>query len=156
MQFENGADKQLYEEIQHMSPIQKQEVVDKVVQWYEDQQRVGFADGGAQPLRYLPLSAKPTPREEQIYNLLLRSPQVRPAGRRESTATAKNEAQATFTTLMKAPLHSWVKTHAMEYLPEGYGAIASQVQQSKSRFGDKKGGKSKKLRKRKSKKFIRK
>ena len=149
MEFENGADEELY----RMTPQQKAGIIKKVEEWIQDQERVGVADGVAYPLQYLSPEDKPTDKEFQLYHAIKTPPQMRVAQQRKSTAEAKNEAQATFTNLMKAPLHPSAKNHAMSFLPEGYGALAMQMQQSKPKFGEKKGGKSKKRRnKRKSNK----
>ena len=145
MEFENGADEELY----RMTPQQKAGVIKKVEDWIEDQATFGVAEGMAYPVHRLPLSAKPTDKEVQLYHAIKTPPQMRVAQQRKSTAEAKNEAQATFTNFMKTPLHPSAKNHAMSFLPEGYGSLAMQMQQNKPKFGQ--GGKSKKRRRNKRK-----
>jgi hypothetical protein len=170
MQYENGANKELYKEIQKMSPEQRQHLVQKCRAWEEDQQRYGFADGGIYPVRYLSSEHEPTPRENTICPLLLDNPHNRPAERRKSTAETKNKAQVAMINTMNSPMTMAARNHIMEFAGPGYDKVATFIQQRKPKFGaesktkeqifDKRfpwgGSKKRRKNKRKSRKFIRK
>ena len=170
MQYENGANKELYKEIQRMSPEQRQHLVQKCRAWEEDQQRYGFADGGIYPVRYLSSEHEPTLRENTICPLLLDNPHNRPAERRKSTAETKNKAQVAMINTMNSPMTMAARNHIMEFAGPGYDKVATLIQQRKPKFGaesktkeqifDKRfpwgGSKKRRKNKRKSRKFIRK
>ena len=149
MEFENGADEELY---RRMTQKEKADLIKKVKDWEEDQERYGVADSMSYPVRYLPLSSKPTEKEIQLYNAITQStPQIRIAQKRQSKAASTNEAQAAFTNLMNAPMTMAAKSNVLGFLPQGYGAAALDLQGNKPKFGEKRGGKSKKRRRNKRK-----